>query len=895
MGFPFIAPLKETVVAKLKKREEEEYKQKISTTFSPFAILSSGAVVVRANTPQDVKKLINTGAWPKETDAYYGCVVANSTEVKNTYQTGNTIAGYDLNGQPIYVPGEENRRVSTPIIQSIEIDTDGNNNTLKTAKVNIKVFTLKQLEMFEMFFLRPSMDVVLEFGYNSDIRGSAYNQVQQHLFVGQGYTYWQTKFLKQFSHRDNAYREAKANYLKILKDTDYNYDFFAGKVLNFMFNPTADGTYDIQLEISAGNELQMWVPLKQSSPVGKLAKASRDATESYKQWMNVIAADVNLPKLVYKTDVFTPDYIKSELFNWGIINTDEKDTNVSKDPYISFRFILDIMNTAKTMQTYKGNVISPFYFEDKARSIPIMPVSSHDNIMSTNTSFILPGLLPAIFIADLPNKLDQIVLDTTRGHKSFINGKSFNIKSKEFIYDSDGNEIPIKGLTIGNLYNVFIKYETFVRIFNQSYTQGDVINELLAEVNSNMFGLCKLELQKETDDATSSPLTICDRKLKNIIQEFDQKAEPVYRFRIGPIGSIIQDFSFNMEMSELMQGQAMFAQEYDMLKVMQTGKTDNIRTVKEIEEYSAADLSFRPNFDGYCSINKISYELNKDYREWQTELGNDLKVTGEKPPTQNTEDSLQQLNKVLKGNYIKFKLNASDRQNTSDGINHLIYTDPALVQHYIPKRQNGTTVLTFLDIKLVIDGMSGLSCGEYFQVDGVPEIYNENGYFQITNVKHDLADNQWKTAIEASYLLKSIDVDEDIINLNDGKAYKERIVIEPQPPSKPKPPENPPPRPSQGSSWADGFYKTTTPDGTSVTIKVPPGYYIGTDGKEYPMTNSKYFPGWTGEVVDLNAYRLANLPNTFEIQQTIKDNAALAAETKRLAALESQDNTLISF
>jgi hypothetical protein len=115
--------------------------------------------------------------------------------------------------------------------------------------------------MFEMFFLRPSMDVVLEFGYNSDIRGEFYNQIQQHSFVGQGYTYWQDKFIKQFSHKNDSYKFAKQNYLDILKATDYNYDFFAGKVLNFNFSPDTDGTYNVQIDVSSGNELQLWVPL----------------------------------------------------------------------------------------------------------------------------------------------------------------------------------------------------------------------------------------------------------------------------------------------------------------------------------------------------------------------------------------------------------------------------------------------------------------------------------------------------------------------------------------------------------------------------------------------------------------------------------------------------------
>jgi hypothetical protein len=793
MGFPFVAPLKETIVAKLKKREEEQYKQNIATTYSPFAILSSGALVTKAKKTQDIFNLIKNAAWPKESDAYYGCVVNNSTDVKNQYQNGATLVGYDLNGKPIYVEGETNRRVSTPIITDIEIDTDGNNNTLKTAKVNLKVFTLKQLEMFEMFFLRPAMDVVLEFGYNSDIRGQYYNQIAQHLFVGQGYTYWQNKFLKQFSHKDNAYKEAKVNYLETLKLTNYDYDFFAGKVLNFNFSPDTDGTYNVQIEISSGNELQMWVPLKQSSPIGKLAKASKESTETYKQWMNVIAADVNLPKVIKDTKFQSADYIKSELFNWGIINTDEKDTNVSKDPYISFRFILDILNSSKIVQTQKNNTIDAFYYEDAELTKPIIPVSSHTNIMSTNPSFILPGILPAIYIAKLEGKQDQIILDENpkKANDCHINGKSFNIKGNSIWHseaepDASGKlktntkEIQMGDITIGNLYNVFIKYETFIRIYNQAYTQGDIINDLLAEINSNMFGLCNLELQKKDDSANGGPLTIGDRKLKNLTKNFKEDKE-IYRFKIGPVGSIIQEFSFNMEMSELMQGQAMFAQEYDMLKISQDGKTDNITTVAENEAFSAADLSYRTNSDGYCSINKIGYELTKDYKEWQQQTEKDNAVKSVEEPKNDTEDSLQKLNEVLKGNYVHFKLN-SNRPNTETALNHLIYTDPALIQHYIPKRQNGTTVLTFLDVSLSIDGLAGLSCGEYFQIDGVPEVYNQNGYFQITNVKHGLNENQWKTSIEASYLLKSIDVDESKTNLNDGKPYIENKV-----PDKPKP------------------------------------------------------------------------------------------------------------
>jgi hypothetical protein len=113
----------------------------------------------------------------------------------------------------------------------------------------------------------------------------------------------------------------------------------------------------------------------------------------------------------------------------------------------------------------------------------------------------------------------------------------------------------------------------------------------------------------------------------------------------------------------------------------------------------------------------------------------------------------------------------------------MIYQDPALVQYHIPKKQSGTTVLTFLDVTVAIDGTSGLSCGEYFNIDGIPEIYNRNGYFQITNVKHGLSENEWKTIIEASYLMKSDDTDLEEGMVPTYEARKEITKVKKNPPS----------------------------------------------------------------------------------------------------------------
>jgi hypothetical protein len=54
---------------------------------------------------------------------------------------------------------------------------------------------------------------------------------------------------------------------------------------------------------------------------------------------------------------------------------------------------------------------------------------------------------------------------------------------------------------------------------------------------------------------------------------------------------------------------------------------------------------------------------------------------------------------------------------------------------------------------LAIDGIAGLRCGEFFHIDGIPEIYNINGYFQIQNVKQGISSAGWQTTIEAGFRL----------------------------------------------------------------------------------------------------------------------------------------------
>jgi hypothetical protein len=85
----------------------------------------------------------------------------------------------------------------------------------------------------------------------------------------------------------------------------------------------------------------------------------------------------------------------------------------------------------------------------------------------------------------------------------------------------------------------------------------------------------------------------------------------------------------------------------------------------------------------------------------------------------------------------------------------LIFKDEPVVAKNILEKQAEDKfkkpTLSPIDVTITVDGFSGFTPGQYFRVDGIPEIYNQIGVFQITNTKHSISSEGWKTTIEASH------------------------------------------------------------------------------------------------------------------------------------------------
>ena len=769
MPFPYLAPVKDWVVKVLEERESR-FKYDLdsakpanfnSILKTPWIILTSGAKVVPVSGLKDLKgnvrieklrELYKTN--PSNSNGYLGCIIQNNVNIDAKYQTEESYIGFDFSGKKIKVEGETNRRISTPIIESIDIDTDGANNTLKEATVNVRCFSLKQFELFELFFCKPGMNVLLEFGDNmldtyrfknkpTDVYSNS-SEVSTLLFPKNDYNKFVSDFSEYYRFKSDSFKRFQQHVKKSLG----SYDFLAGKITEYNFGIEADGTYTVSLKISQGNQISLAIPINIANEKSEIATSGKSNEKEFDQWIAQLCADLNIEKS--KLIASEADW-KNEFFNWGKISDTKQDETASTERYISLRFIL------KKLMNYvlndSGYVPDDFDFTIPKYNVggsekEYIPILSHRNIISANTDIIYPNKQMITFAAPTKGgKADIINISDTTIDCS-INGYSVN--ERIIVKNNNGDTInpdSTDGDCCGNALNIFINYKLLVQSWKASYTRIDFITAILNTVNSNSLGKFRLVATNYEEGKSASVMDYTSKSDAKI-----NKTE-IYRFKPNTIESNVIDFSFNFEMSNLVAGRTVFNAQRFLTNALK-GVTEQDKALKEIplpeDTFIEFDMSMMSNADGYFSLNMIDlHALQKNVND--TVAAKTTFATSEEEVAQN---EAKDYTDIIDSKSIKFKF--------KDGIKTLIFTDEELIRSKIATSKQGETptptskqtnksTLTPIDITLVIDGINGFNCGEYFGINGVPEIYNQIGVFQITNIKHSVAAEGWRTTLEAQF------------------------------------------------------------------------------------------------------------------------------------------------
>jgi hypothetical protein len=744
MGFPFITQaFDDKVKEELKVRSEKKLTG--LNRFTPFIWISSGAMVCKGPLKDQIDSNVQSAQ-------YKGCVLTNHIDPKLKYPLKETVLGYDLDGKLITVEGESGLKVSTPIIESMEIDTDGENNTLKIARINVTIFSLKQLEMFELFFLKPQMTVVMEYGHNNPDSQIKNSIAKESFLVGKNWKTYVDECIEYFYPNAETYKDTRKKYFEKLKNTKFNYDFWIGRVTNFNITyESADNVYKVTLEISSGNELHLWMPYKQNAARKDAQNPSSTATNTpapkpgAETWMSELCGKLIL------SEKSTQDFISKaekeyakEFFNWGVTSQTTTTEAASKESYVSFKLILNMMNSMNIIKYGEDSVVDLKVFKDGKDYC--IPVTSHPSIISTNSNFIIPGTLPTIVV----NKKRSIDLDIKTKLNYKINEKSFNYDTIPTITnEKSGTKPKLDGFAFGNLFNIFVKTSYFVSLFKSTYTYADFFTAILGDINKLLFGTCKLEIVQPESDLKSG-LTIIDKKIPQ--QKIVTNDRSIYRFKLGPTESIVHDITFNLEMSNLMQAQALYESQLIILKAKENELQDPAKTQEKTagNTFVSGKETFKyinqPNLDNLTSIDWVNYKiLDAKTPKYNKTPTTDGAVNDESEDSES--EAKKKLDSVISTKSIKFK-----SQTTGGAPVTLIYNDSTFVQAFISTQKKNTSVLTYLECDVTIDGISGLRCGELFHIDGVPETYNKNGAFQILNIKQSVQDDTgWRTTINAGF------------------------------------------------------------------------------------------------------------------------------------------------
>jgi hypothetical protein len=763
MPFPFLAPVKEWVVKVLKEREYSSTPkditspQTINNNFNsvlkmPWAVLTSGARVTQVSGLKGMDAE-SRGAKLAElyknkdsnTKDFLGCIIRNDLDSNAKYQKEESYIGVDFTGKKIKVDGESNRRISTPIIENIEIDTDGANNTLKIARVNLRCFSLKQFEMFELFFCRPGMNVLVEFGDNTldtyrfkDKKpANTYSnsaEVSSLLFPKNDYQGFIDKFSSYYRFTNTSFKLFQQHVEKSLG----SYDFVAGKVTDYNFGIEADGTYNVMVEISQGNQMSLAIPVNIGNTTAAVGTAGTPKVPTFDQWIGQLVADLNISKTSLSAS--EADW-KNEFFNWDKVSDTKKDETASMERYVSLRFILKkLMNyslheTGYEKDTFKFEI--PTYDVGGSQK-EYIPIRSHKNIISSNTEILYPNKEMVTFrapINDSKVKEGDTIQVSTKTINCSINGYSVN--EGLTIKDTNGNIINPKtdDSCCGNALNIFINYKTLVQAWKSAYTRMEFLGAILDAMNKNSYGKFRLVRANHAEGVSASIVDYTGQSDVKINEE-------IYRFNVNTINSNVIDFSFNFELSNLVAGRTVFnAQRFLVNALKDLKKEDKELDIIPLPDsvFQSFDNSMMSNADGFFSLNMIDLKaLEANFTE---SAKKESVPADEEEPKPNEAPNYTD---IIDSKSIKFKF--------KDGIKVLIFTDADTIKKQVsaPKSDIKST-LSPIEITLTLDGINGFNCGEYFRINGVPEIYNQIGVFQITNTKHSIAPEGWKTTLEAQH------------------------------------------------------------------------------------------------------------------------------------------------
>jgi hypothetical protein len=461
------------------------------------------------------------------------------------------------------------------------------------------------------------MHILIEYGDNSssyklNLDNVMINKSDYGIFV-ESYKSFTEPTINQFG-----------KYLEACKTSNGSYARVAGKLINYSYSIEQDGTYSVQLDVAQSNEYNLALPKAFITKYKAFDSPSPSANVSqWKQWTSKLVNDLpgldkGMIEKLKETDW------KDHFFNWGKINDDELDKTASNEPYLSLKFILEILanNTANQGNNSDFVLFKNDYFKIKDSTEKIIPITVHNNMISVDNDIIFPNQnLPQFTFDETTGVIKRKTDGVVDGSIGVGNNKLSLIPNKEISFtDSEGdnkilkiteiknkNNEKLTDLKIGNALNIFVSYKVVGEAWERNTKTIDFIVDVLDRINKTSFGLFKLRIGSLYESAKQ---TVIDTKLYPLNAE-QPNSRKQYRFKPTTINSNVRDFKFNFELSDQVAAATIFnsAKFLANRKAVKEGDKENKNAINLLPElYQSIDYSAFSTADGYFSINEIEYQ-----------------------------------------------------------------------------------------------------------------------------------------------------------------------------------------------------------------------------------------------------------------------------------------------
>ena len=655
----------------------------------------------------------------------------------------NSYLTYDLN-KAVYGANKTNQRFP-PVITGLSVTAAGSLGSLRKAKVNVRFASSADLELHKKHFHVGNTQLVSwgwlnknqTFGGNTkEIAVDVVNNID--------------------------------GYLKNTNKFDNNVDFLAGILTNFNMVVNSDASVNVEFEISSPSELVAYLEIHKQ---GKTSSVESKTEE--KGMVEVIQAlDID-GRLIASKD--------KEIRNYVINLKEDRESTLmtfgeTDDSYIQMGYAINsIVN--KFRQTTGGD-FGVLVNVDIEESI----ANCHPNMISVTDNVIFPNKTTMGFKDSVDYdgaRVIEIDLNNTQPLGPFNSQRDGigDIFPSDQSINMNGNFFqPFKA---GYIKNIYLKTQFLKDIAKGSNTVHEYLEKIVSELNIAGAGIYELviresfkkntgqqiysivDLSLETTSKPQIPSLELFRDTSRLIElraNADLPKELATIMMMGGINADTNTTSRNRNMAK------------DMFKtitpdpILNAVKIRN-NTVEATLTDSSADrqqTSVTTTAEGGTTQTTTTTDpksSNPNFKEiWEG-------IKRATPAIRTITNPIESASKLVTEAkiYLKFpganrvKLCASKKYGKAGQSYFAVFTDVSCVKNvYFGENYKRKDALVPISVTMQILGLSGITIGQALALNPspVPWLNSTLGYWQVTNVEHEVDDTRWTTDVELKFRVK---------------------------------------------------------------------------------------------------------------------------------------------